>query len=314
MNHQERESDSPLSIRERALIPALEAISMRELSQLSVSEPLRATVAAFRRNVEAIIWVATLPYAIANAGASNSRYRQLLASERIKAEFLKDGFENEECRDKEATRCAREALETESEKALVERDTVNSLDFLFGHGLERGAQELLRQSVVLAWSAFEVLIGEIFRNVMNSQPHLTKQLMECEQTRRMFQLKAIPLDTLLESKFDLSCRMGDVLLELHPLDSAISAKIVFQVLLPSSPAFLDSDELRLLNQQRHLIVHRRCIVDDAYIRATGSDVQGGSELTFQTKDVVSAMRVVRDCGIKLISAVDILISTPTPSQ
>jgi len=52
-----------------------------------------------------------------------------------------------------------------------------------------------------------------------------------------------------------------------------------------------------------LILHSRCIVDSAYVKATGCTQQVGSELAVTTSDVAGGIQTVHDCGVELISAV-----------
>jgi hypothetical protein len=138
--------------------------------------------------------------------------------------------------------------------------------------------------------------------ILNCRPQLVQKLADDDRTRRIFQLKSVPLDVLVANDFDLSKAMGEILSSIHSIDSVVTAKTVFDVLLTPAPSSLDAPGLRILNQRRHLIVHRRCIVDSAYVKATGCTLSIGSELTLTTSDLGEAVMSVHDCGLDLISA------------
>lgn len=292
-------------VHHRVVIPKHVNIQLRGIVNTSIPAVFQPTAAAFRNNLEGILWTSALPYAVASTWSKQAQYHRLMASELIKAQFIKTGFNNEHAQKAEAARCVSELMASEEVMEEVQRDIAESLERLLDdRDLAIGASELLKQSLVLVWSSFEIFAGETFRVLLNSAPNLVQKLIDQEKTRRMFQLKSIPLDVLASNNFDLSQRMGDYLLTVHSVDSAISIKVIFDALLPAAPSSLDSQDLRFLNQKRHLIVHRGGIVDRGYIDATGSEVPIGSHLEVTTTDVISGMQTVHDCGVDLLSAIE----------
>jgi hypothetical protein len=149
-----------IPIHDRVLLPKQHGISLQGISTFSSSAQIEPIAEAFRKNLGALVWVATMPYTLARHGSLTKRHSQLLASERIKAEFLKEDLEDGPAREAEAARCAAQILDTEEEQRIVAADTVRTLQSLFTDGdVAIGTVELLRQALVLAWSASKFLPG-----------------------------------------------------------------------------------------------------------------------------------------------------------
>jgi hypothetical protein len=116
-------------------------------------------------------------------------------------------------------------------------------------------------------------------------------------------LKAVAVDTLAEYDFDLSRRMGDVLIRLRAIDSIPVMRATFRVLWPDAIQLHDSladNTLWILNQRRHLIVHRRGVIDRDYIDKTGADVALGGELVVSASDVEAHVSAVIRAGSEML--------------
>src|SRR5437879_4689111 len=138
--------------------------------------------------------------------------------------------------------------------------------------------ELLLKGVVLTWSTFEVLLSDIFVLRLNQNPKFATNLMRDDRTKKWFQPKELTA-MLPDYGYDLSTRMGEVLIGWHRLDDIRAMRSVFEVLFPAHSNLqkgLQQKALWLLNQQRNLIVHRRAIVDRAYVENTGDSAVLGA--------------------------------------
>ena len=176
------------------------------------------------------------------------------------------------------------------------------------------AEELLRQGVVLVWSAFEVLAQDVFEAVVNARPDLGKSLLDSPEGRRLFQVKAIDLDTLAKFSFDLSGRMGSVLSEFRDMSDLAAIKSVVNGLFPGRPSLsqiLGSKQLWYLSQQRHLIVHNRGVVDRRYVERTGTTLGEGTQLRVQPSDLEEYVGVVRDAAAEVLTAARDVLGTPS---
>ena len=81
---------------------------------------------------------------------------------------------------------------------------------------------------------------------------------------------------------------------------------VTNVVLPGALALhteMRSPDLWMLNQRRHLIVHRRGIVDEAYLGKTSDSAPLGLPLQPTSKELESYITAVERASIELISAV-----------
>ena len=79
-------------------------------------------------------------------------------------------------------------------------------------------------------------------------------------------------------------------------------KAVYSVLVPTNTSLnhaLADRELWMLYQRRHLIVHRRGVVDQAYLDATGETFTIGTHLTVTPDDFEKALSVVVSAGTAL---------------
>jgi hypothetical protein len=76
-------------------------------------------------------------------------------------------------------------------------------------------------------------------------------------------------------------------------------------------ALLGSDDLWVLSQRRHLIVHNRGVVDRKYIEQTGATDEEGKPLRLRPRDIERAIGLVRDAGYALLlAAQETLTSSP----
>jgi hypothetical protein len=262
--------------------------------------------AAFRRNILAVISAATVPFQLTVAGVQHLRWQQLVTAERIRARNLIDNGTAEGESERIAVGIARQRMSTElkNESAHFGDRVLDSLrQALDSCEFADGASELLRQSTLLSWSALEVLAQDTFVELLNAKPGLTMRLCTDETTKKLFQLKAIGIETLIEHEFDLSRRMGHVLIRLRAIDSVPVMRSTFSVLLPTAEKLREalSDKiLWTLNQRRHLIVHKRGVVDQEYLDKTGEDREIGEQLVVTASELEGYVRAVAATGSELL--------------
>ena len=101
-----------------------------------------------------------------------------------------------------------------------------------------------------------------------------------------------PLSVLEDYDFDLSRRMGHVLCEFVRIDDIESIRTIFDVVLPTEDLrqLLLSDQLWKLYQRRNLIVHRRGLVDRAFV----------SQLLIEPAQLMRDLTTVRDIGTQML--------------
>jgi hypothetical protein len=229
-------------------------------------------------------------------------------AERIRARSIESdavgpGESLEEVRDREANQKAhgrmKEFIESEDGRNAIIRDVCRFLLDGLHHGLNEAAQELLRQGVILLWSAFEVFFRDVFELYLNRDPTRTKALVRHPDTRKRFEAEKVSLDTLVQHGFDLSRKIGSILVGQQDLSDLRTVKAAYPVLFPTASnliAALANRDLWILFQRRHLIVHRRGVVDRAYIDETGDSLPIGSRLSITPARLENDLKIVLENG------------------
>ncbi|MBI4220094.1 MAG: hypothetical protein HY682_08140 [Chloroflexi bacterium] len=303
------------SVRRRAtevfLVPGADAFDTSRLRELSAALPscLANPAAAFLSNVDASVSVLCLPTCLAMASAQEWRFRQIHIAERIRAgtDPSADPNSPEErgARDKARERFAAEMSSNDAISHIADQ----ACSFLLSQHAQQhvadAAAELLLQGVVLVWSAFEVLVRDVFEAVVNARPEFGRALLESADGRRLLEVKAIDLDTLARHSFDLSRCLGSVLSEFRDLSDLAAIRGVLGSLFQTAEplrALLSSKDLWVLGQQRHLIVHNRGVVDRRYIEQTGLAGKEGTRLRVLPTDIERYVDLVRDAGYALLTA------------
>ena len=197
----------------------------------------------------------------------------------------------------------------------------SACEFLLGlheqEAVKTASKELLSQGTVLLWSAFESLSRDLFVCLVNSDPMLGKALVESPDGRRVFQLKALELDTLASYGFDISSNLGSILVSRQDLSDLKTIKSIYRFMFPDDRVVRDAlatRELWTLAQRRHLIVHNRGIVDQRYLDNAGDRLVIGDEVQLDPNVVEQYAFVVQDAAAALLAAAGKIRTTrPTPS-
>lgn len=168
----------------------------------------------------------------------------------------------------------------------------------------KAARELRFQSTVAIWSAFETLAKDSITTTLNNNPHTCKKFLNDEKARSALDLKKISIEDLIESDFNFSYKMGDFLINSKDFSSFNRLKILLTSLLDNAKlySFLDQNEIKLLNLQRHLIVHRRGVVDERYLRESSSNQKIGETVEIPPSLIVNYYRVIAEVGSLLCNA------------
>lgn len=266
------------------------------------AEPLRpeyqAVVKALRHSLASAVSTVAMPFALASASVEQSHFQRIHIAERIRA-----SDEDEAVRERHALTKAnsrmRDLADSEDGRNILIRDTCGFLLGTLKHGLEPAAQELIQQGLVLVWSAFEVFCRDAFEALLNAEPAKIRALINHPTTRKRFEAERLPLDTLVLYGFDLSSRLGSALVGQQEFSDLQTIKAVFAVLFPGKTQLtqaLAQRDLWTLYQRRHLIVHRRGVIDQLYLGATGETLAIGTRLVVSPGAFETALGVVVSTG------------------
>lgn len=300
--------------RERFWIPPDQSqlFSTLDIAIASLLTEYRSPLDAFRHNLNATISTISIPFALASGSAHQSHFQRFHMAERIRAggiepDAVPHGETLERFRNRKALEIASRKMSEFAESkegidAIADDICAFLLDSLKGGSLEGAAQELLRQGELLLWSAFEVLFRDIFETLLNSEPERAQDLVAHPTTRKRFDAEKLPLELLLQHGLNLSQTLGSVLVTRQDLSDLPTVKAIYSVLFPSSPELASAlADVRLwsLFQRRHLIVHRRGVVDRSYIDSTGDSCAIGTVLRVLPVQLERDLEAVAAAGTSL---------------
>jgi len=270
--------------------------------------------AAFEQNISAVGATVGLPVTLASAASEGTHWQRIHTAESIRALMLDaEPEESEEALETRRKSHAREIASQRMRKYSASpegRDAIAAdacrflLDGLSSTSLDEAANELLRQGVVLAWSALEILSRDLFESVLNANPGRVLTVLKEPTARSRIQSK-FTLEELAAHGFDLSASLGSLLSSQQDFSDIRTIKAVMLPALNAEPdvlAALDEKALWLLCQQRHLIVHRRGAFDARYVEAVGEARRIGDRLLVTPDDLELQLAKVVDAGLALLSA------------
>lgn len=271
--------------------------------------PLRPSLLAFRANLSSAIRVGNVPYQLTHSSVLDQRFNQILTAERIRTlKIVPPGASLDAELEKKAFLKANGTMEAElKDQDVLHRHAKQTLRVLDQHlkdpNFRSSAHELLRQVLVMSWGAFEILVNDTLRLLMNERPDLIKAFAESKLHRELLSSRTL-LDALEGNGFNLSSVMGDVVCNLMKLDSLEKIRDAIRLSLADSSvdAMLKDERLWRLSQQRHLIVHRRGLVDARYLDRTGDDATIGEHINFDANYVEESLAMVRDAGCAVFNS------------
>jgi hypothetical protein len=284
------------------LLDALEAETARH------SGAIGEAASSFKGNLQAALSVASIPFLMAHQAATSQRFASILVAERIRARSHRQTTDTkvlDHWAQPKAHERFEEELATEEGKEHLQTDILGRLEgSLNSPEFQRASEELLNETLVMVWGAFEAFVADVVRAKLNLDPSAAVRLVTFDPVRKHFR-KEVPIETLASHDFDLNRAMGDVLLNEQQLDSLPRMRDVLTGLLPGARDLHDAMAARslwLLWQHRHVIVHRRGVVDAHFIANTGETAAPGSRITIIGDDVDEAARTVSGVAAALLSA------------
>lgn len=305
-----RGKDLSKQVMEIFLVEGAEDFKFIKIKEILTSVPadLKPAGLAFVSNLSGMVSTICMPVTIALASAQQWRYKQILIAERIR------GADRAEAK----TRAIAEKRfkdEMDSKKGIdIISDT--ACDFLLhlhhNSAVKEAASELLLQGIVLAWGAVEILARDVFEATVNARPLLGKQLLDSPDGRKLYQIKAIDLETLAKHDFNISGKMGSILVQFQDLSKLSVMRTTFESLYPSNTKLrniLRSKHLWILNQRRHLIVHNRSVADQRYIDNTGDIISVSQKLRITPKYIEECISLVQSVGVDIINTARTSIET-----
>lgn len=250
---------------------------------------------SFEKNVAGVCAALNLPYFLSVSSEVDRRFQALFSAESIRQlKHARQGLDESD-RDVARRRADVRLRETMADRATQEQAASFARRRLYDLAasdmeVQQGARELLRQGAVLAWGSFEVFVSDAVTALADADPQIALRLIKAQSpaVRRIVNAE-VALETVLRHEGDLRGRLASLLFSGDArIDSLPLMKSIMDELFPTNTelrAALGDRTLWLLFQRRHLIVHRRGVVDAKYREDTGEDLPVGSELEITQADV-----------------------------
>lgn len=265
---------------------------------------LRDLVKTFQHNIQSAVEIASLPFIMVTNEVRNRRFQSLHSAARVRQ--LKGhpaGTGLSEAQEHEAYKLAREQMQSHFEGRDHIMQVLNDLGLtLRDENARRVNDELLRQTAAMVWAGFESFSSDYLRYAFNSDPTLADKAMKSEQTRKHYPQNTVT-EALSHHSFNVANKLGDILLSAQ---NTVSLPMLKDSLALASNGdkdlmkALNSDVLWKLWQRRHLIVHRRGVVDAAYVAKSGDKLVVGSHLTVKPSDIDEYSLATRDVVVALV--------------
>jgi hypothetical protein len=281
----------------------------------SVRPEFQRVAKAFEHNLESLLESLSLPFTLASSSATDKMFSHFLMAEKIRARAIDNtdipsGASLDHHRDQIAlTNAMAKAQQFNLSDVGRDRLMHEVCDFLLealdNGNLTAAASQLREQAIVMLWSAFEVLFRDVIECELNLNPAKCTALAADTVTRKRIESKVTSLETLIENNFDLSRRVGTLVVAQNNFSDLPSIKTISVSLFPQAESLrlaLDEKSLWLLYQRRHLFVHRRGIIDRKYLEGTSDEGEEGARLNVTPNQFEGHFDSVLKAGVALLAS------------
>lgn len=168
-----------------------------------------------------------------------------------------------------------------------------------------------RACMVNAWYALEVFTKDLMVDIFNKRPILYERIEKSQEATKRFEARKFSLAELSKFGYDVSRSLGDLIFSDKDFSDIATIRCAVFAVFPDNAKLrsaVASSELYHICKKRHLIVHRRGVIDAAYEKAVGDEGTLGKEISFSSSDIVSATNVVFETGLLLLFAARLALS------
>lgn len=285
-----------------------------ETIKVTLNQEYTSIIDSYIHNITAMDSAASIPFSLAYASACNSEYQKIRTIEAIKALKITES-ESDLKEHREATaknQAADNFNEFIDSKEGTESIAIDAANFLLNsisqNNLSAAASELLNQATILLWGAFEVFCRDMFITFLNDNPDEIKSLMEDANAKRRFENKKISIEDLSNYGFNLSKQMGEFLASQQDMSDLKTIKAVYFALFPKETSLhdaLNQQDLWVLGQRRHLLIHRCGVIDKKYIDSTNDDVKLGAKLRISPDELEKYIDISFNTSLAILNCVAI---------
>ncbi|MDN7790421.1 hypothetical protein QZM66_22925 [Burkholderia contaminans] len=166
---------------------------------------------------------------------------------------------------------------------------------------------LMHQACLLAWSAYENFCKDVFIHSLNKRPDLYGVILKNQNLKERFSISQAAWPNLLErAGYDLVGKLGTIIGSDKDFSSPQLLKDLFPILFSEYSGdegffkIIQSHELWVLGNRRHLIAHRCGVVDADYMRKCDDSTQKiGQLLTLRGRDIGQSLGIVAAAAMSL---------------
>jgi hypothetical protein len=221
------------------LVPPSPAEVFAQLNELIETREVKyqAIAKTFKYNLASALSAVSIPFCLASTSIHASHFQRLHSAESIRAlsinaeeiaprEALEE-IRKRKARQKEQFRMTEFTASEDGKQAII----FGICEFLTTSIIERemeiAARELISQGVILVWSAFEVLFRDTFELELNLNPSKAASLAQDVSTRKKLEVQRFSLDNLIKYGFDLSDKIGTILVSESDFSNLPTIKTVY---------------------------------------------------------------------------------------
>lgn len=267
----------------------------------------------FEYNLKSVIAILNLPNTISVTRTKLLMFERIMSQELIRsAPLVTNGPESKEEKQKREESVYKMAQERFFSEVYTEEGskdfwniTYSFLDDLHSKDeVAIGAKELLNQSCILIWSSFEVLARDFFIYYINNNANKINALLEFLKAKKIHN-NIISLDTLVNHSYDISKSMGSILEQNIDFSNLSNIREIYKLLFSINSKLVSSLNNKLLwkiNQQRHLLVHKKGIVDKKYSESTDDNTPIGEKIVITPELVKQYLELIRTTGFEIVSS------------
>ena len=269
----------------------------------------KGVFSSFKENLMSIISTVTIPEIMAIGKANLEIFNRILTQERILSLKIDDEntFEDKQNIEKQKERGLR-AYQKAKDRFFAERkaeDGKNEFslitliflkDLSDDMSLKSASNNLINQCTLSIWTAFEVFCRDCFIILLNKKSELVEKLSDVPELKQKFNLKTLPVQKLIEFNYDLSNRMGAVLIENFEFSNIETIRSVYKCIFTSEVlrAKLEINDLWLLFKRRNLLVHKSGVVDKQYLESTSDNLPLNSKLIIKPEEFLKYLELIVD--------------------
>lgn len=283
-----------------------------------LGEPLVACLRDAADGLRSVLSAATLPFQLILSGVSQRRWDRFSTAERIR--LLKPSGE---APTEEELKAAHEKAEERMQTFMASDEGSTFVRDALTHEMVRrledkhvafGVAELKVQTLVAIWAVFEHFASSFIVRWIDQDPKRSRSVLNAPELKSYFGRQVVDIEAIDDHGFDLSRSMGSMIFRDKRLDNLVVIREVMNALFNDAKvrAALGTD-LWMLNQRRHLFVHKRGLVDQEYLRRTGDTVPIGEPLRVSSWDIQRYSLAVQ-IAIRAITTSAINTMNPVTSE